>query len=275
MKKFFGLTLGAFLSITYSVTAKEIPFLKPYGELLQDYVEDATLDGIPTYKVNYKAWQKDPRHKQAMALLEKDETSAYLSKEQQLSFWINAYNLLVIDLIVREAPTESVQDLGGIVSDPWNDYAWLIDGLEYTLNDVQQQVIRPLREPRAFFALSCGAISCPNLKRTPYGQDYLYTQLEKQTLKFISNNLKAVRIEKAEEKNGIVQGKDKAFLSQLFLWHQQDLEGGNPARFIGQYIPMDNTEASDYMDFDWKLNALPNELPDPKLRNHITLGNKN
>lgn len=267
--KIFTFLLITFISNTAG--ALEIPFLKPYKELLNDYTEETVLEGIPTTAINYKEWQKDPRHKEAIELLTSDAIGNYLSREQQISFWLNAYNILVIDLIVREVPNGSIQNLGGIVSDPWNEYSWVIDGLEYNLNYIQHQILRPLGEVRVNFALTCGAISCPSLKRTPYWPDRLYTQLEKQTQRFINNEKKAfVVVEKAPENGERIKSRDKAYISEIFLWHQKELEGGSVNRFIQRYKPLDNIEIEDYLDFNWNLNAKVENFPSKALRNPIT-----
>lgn len=268
------ITLFTLLTPTFSF-AREIPFLTPYAELLKEHVTEATLEGIPTTAINYKAWQKDPRHEKAINLLTTDNVGNYKSRELKLSYWINAYNLLVIDLILKEAPKDSIQNLGGIVSDPWNEYSWVIDGLEYNLNYIQHQVLKPLGESRFFFALTCGAISCPSLKATPYWPDRMYTQLEKQTAQFIHNDKKAFQT-KHDKKNDTarIQTRDKAYISQLFLWHQKYLEGGNINRFVQRYRSLDNLEIEDYLDFNWNLNAKKGELPNPKLRKPINRSSK-
>lgn len=255
----FALSL---IIVTTAASAETIAFLKPYEQLLQKYVHPGTINGVNTHLINYKAWQKDPLHNKAMNLLQKDQSSKYKTKEMKMSFWINAYNLLVVDLIITEAPQKSIQDLGGLVGDPWNAFTWVVDGVEYNLDYLRNQVIRPFHEMRANFALTCGAISCPPLKRTPYWPDKIYSQLDKQTQTFVFNKKLGMRIEKSiQGKSESIRAQDHAYISDIFAWYTDELPHNKPKRFISRYMPLEHISIDGYLPFNWNLNALKKNYP--------------
>lgn len=251
----------AFTASQPSYAKKEDPdspfkFYAPYAELLKEYTSPLSREGIETTAVNYRKWAQDPRHAEAMALLKSANTEKLDTKEKELSFWINTFNLLVIDLITKESETGSIQNLGGIVGDPWNEFSWEINGKAVTLQYISAQMISPKGEPRAFFALSRAALSAPSLKDTPYTPDYIYTQLENQTKRFMANREKSIKIIKGD-KNSRLRQKDRAVISPIFEWHKMHFDNGNLHRYIRRYFPLGyNIELDEYMAFNWTLNSV-------------------
>jgi hypothetical protein len=59
-----------------------------------------------------KNWKQLQRH------LVRLSVSTSWSKNDQLAFWINAYNVFTIDLIVNHYPIKSIQNLDG--GKPWD-----------------------------------------------------------------------------------------------------------------------------------------------------------
>lgn len=269
MKKLFTtLTIITILQLSNafahnSETFEKMPFLKPYSELLEKYVHPETLEGIPSTGVNYLGWQSDPKHKTAMKLLEKTNLSDIKSKEEKISFWINAYNLLTIDLIVTKGEQESIHNLGGLVGDPWNEFSWVIDGLEITLSQINHQTLRNINEPRVNFALTCAAISCPNLKNQPYWPQLIYTQLERQTREFLRNKEKGVKLIKSPKTDSNLRQTDKFKVSQIFQWFNNDFEHGNIERFVQRYVFLYGATHDGYLPYNWNLNALTGKKPKP------------
>ena len=98
-------------------------FLSLYEGLLQAHVRPAEKDGIAYNGVDYDSWAADPRHGQALKLLLAENPQSYAGDEKT-AFWINAYNFLTLELIVREGERQSIKNLGGTFTSPWTRYAW-------------------------------------------------------------------------------------------------------------------------------------------------------
>ena len=266
MYKLFGIILTViFLITTLRVEAKiseeQEAFLTPYTKLLSKYVAVQTKNNIKSTGINYLAWQSDPLHEEALSNLSKVAIQDITLKEEKISFWINVYNFLTIDLIIKQGEQKTIHNLGGLVGDPWNEFAWILDGLEFTLGQIHHQTLRLINEPRVHFTLTCAAVSCPDLKRTPYHTNKIYSQLEKQTKKFLKSKEKGVIIIEPKQGKSKIK-KHKIFkISEMFQWFKSDFDGGSVERFISRYIDVDGAKFDGYIEHDWSLNALKNKEP--------------
>ena len=120
-----------------------------WNSMLQTYVSD---DG----KVNYKDWMNDrdnlDAYIQTLAstpLLESD------SKNAKLAYWINAYNALTVQLILKHYPLKSIKE----IKQPWETTCFSIGEKSYTLGDIEHKILRKMDEPRIHFAINCASAS--------------------------------------------------------------------------------------------------------------------
>jgi hypothetical protein len=174
----------------------------------------------------------------------------------QLAFWINAYNALAIDLVVRRAPETSIRDIGNLLRPVWKRQAGVVAGAPVTLDWIEHQLLRKLGEPRIHAAIVCASVSCPSLLREPWAEARLGAQLDAAMRAFLANPRKGLRIDPASH---------TLFMSRIFDWFAGDFEaGGGVLRSISPYL-----QARDrawlaanpdprirYLDYDWRLNDL-------------------
>ncbi|MEO1916525.1 MAG: hypothetical protein ABGW98_22005, partial [Myxococcales bacterium] len=100
-----------------------------YGAILEDHTRP-TKDIVQT-RVNYRAIKNDPRWKQVVADLGESNPKALRVDDEKLAFWINAYNILAIDLVQNAYPVDSIKDLGSFFSPVWEAKAGSIGGRSY------------------------------------------------------------------------------------------------------------------------------------------------
>lgn len=75
----------------------------PWDQMLQQYVD---LQG----RVDYRAWQAAAAQlKDWLRDLSKQNLAEYTAEDQQLAFWINLYNALVIDQVLEIYPIRSIR----------------------------------------------------------------------------------------------------------------------------------------------------------------------
>jgi len=97
------------------------------------------------------------------------------SREEQLEFWINAYNVFTLRAIVDHypirdrwfslAPRNSIRQIEGV----WTTLTWRAAGRVVTLDDIEHRILRPIwTDPRIHYALNCVALGCPNLQREAF-----------------------------------------------------------------------------------------------------------
>ncbi len=144
-----------------------------YSVILANYVDG---EG----RVDYKKLKKNETKLMAFIhSLESLEPDVYRSwhKEEKIAFWINAYNALTLEAIVKNYPIKSsffkslrfpknsIRQIPGV----WNTMTFTVMEEEVTLDFIEHQVLRKeFQEPRIHLALVCTARGCPPLRKEPY-----------------------------------------------------------------------------------------------------------
>ncbi|MFD0834256.1 DUF547 domain-containing protein [Mariniflexile aquimaris] len=163
------------------------------------------------------------------------------TKSDILAFWINTYNALTIDLILRHYPVKSIKD----IKNPWQQRHWKLGDKWYNLDEIEHQILRKMDEPRLHFAIVCASISCPKLLNEAYTAENLEQQLTNATQDFLSDSTK----------NSI--SKDKVELSKIFNWFNADFtKNGSLIDFLNLYSPIEisKTASKSFKDYNWDLN---------------------
>ncbi len=243
-----ALAAGLFAFVPPATAGPQDAYLAAYGRLLSDHVRLGQKDGIKAALVDYPRWGKDERHAEAMTALRRVDPEK-LSGRQKMAFWINAYNLLTIDLIIKTGETKSIRNQGGLFRNVWKIHRWRIAGAPYTLDQIEHEILRPLGDPRIHFAINCASLSCPDLSKAPYRAETLERQLETQTRLFLRNPAKGLK----KTASGIR-------LSKIFDWFEEDFgRGKNLMRFLRAHLPglREKPTLKGYLDYDWSLNCRP------------------
>lgn len=192
--------------------------------------------------VNYKGLKGDYKTLQSyIELLKTNQPKDDWTKNDKLAYWINAYNALTIDLILRNYPTKSIKD----IKDPWDQRLWKLGDTWQNLNDIEHKILRSMDEPRIHFAIVCASISCPKLQNTAFTASKLEDQLTNATKEFLADTTKN---ELSEEQIKI---------SRIFKWFKKDFEtNGSLIDFLNQYsdVKISNSAKKSFKDYDWNLN---------------------
>ncbi len=219
-----------------------------WGELLGKHVEGGM--------VNYSAFKADENKLDGYLKTLNDTDPASLAKNDQLAFYMNAYNAYTVKLILKNfsdgKPVSSIKDLGGFFSGPWKIKFVEIGGKTYTLDNIEHDIIRPrFNEPRIHFAINCAAKSCPPLVSAAYEGDIIEQQLDENTVAFIND----------PQSNYL---KDTAlYVSKIFSWFSEDFTDGT-ANFVKKYArdelksqldQLSDPIAVKHLDYDWSLNG--------------------
>lgn len=217
----------------------------PYAGLLKDYVKQGSKRGVNAALVDYVRWGKDERHTQAMEALMAIDPAA-LKGHKKMAFWINAYNLLTIDLIVKTDERESIRNQGSLLKNVWKKHRWDISGKSYTLDGIEHKILRPMGDARIHVAINCASLSCPDLLGEPYKASMLDAQLDKQSKRFVKDATKGVRASGGELQ-----------VSKIFDWFEEDFgDKDGAAKWVQTYLGADvATPIDDYLDYNWSLNS--------------------
>lgn len=182
--------------------------------------------------------------------LEKEKPSK-MSREAALAYWLNLYNAATLELVLMHYPLKSIKDIGGFFSSPWNKEVVKVEGEEVTLNQIENEIIRPqFEDARIHFALNCASIGCPPLAKDAFIASNLDAQLESVTATALKG------------KYWVYLEPGKLHLSKIFDWYEQDFidYSGSVRQFVAAYLPDKKTQILDennrirYLDYDWALN---------------------
>lgn len=165
-----------------------------WAQVLQRYVDDrgrvdfAGLAADPAKLDTYVDWIYD--------VGPHNQPQRFAGRDQQLAYYINAYNALAMYNVLRFGIPVKFSFLDRF------DFFWrtqfVIGGRSLSLYDFENDVIRPLGDPRIHFALNCMVRSCPRLPRVPFRAATLNAQLN-QAARLFFNELRNVRVDAANK----------------------------------------------------------------------------
>lgn len=177
------------------------------------------------------------------------------SKNDQLAYWLNAYNAFTIQRVLRGYPVKSIRQLGGdktLTNTVWDQRFIRLgnDKDKYCLNDLEQRLIRRKfsGEYRVHFALVCAAMSCPKLRNEAYVGRRLNEQLEDQSRDFIND----------PAKNKLTPANAPQ-VSSIFDFYPGDFkkDGNTLPKTLNKYSAGPKVEAEakpTFMTYNWDLN---------------------
>lgn len=206
----------------------------------------------PGGAVNYKGIIKDSLQlNQYLKQLSDNPPQKAWSRDDQLAYWINAYNAFTLQLVIRNYPLKSIKDIGSkvkvpFVNTPWDIKFIRIGNEEFDLNNIEHDILRDkFKEPRIHFAIVCASVSCPKLLNEAYEGKQVQQQLEAQARDFIND----------KSRNKIAP--NAAQLSQVFNWFRGDFtRQGTLTEFLNRYstVKINRNARITYLEYNWNLN---------------------
>lgn len=220
--------------IEHDITFETFSHL-PWNSLLKKHVSNSGNVNYTAFKNNRKALLN------YIDSLGKSMPAETWPKEEKLAFWINAYNAMTIDLILRHYPLKSIKD----IKKPWEQHLWTSVGIPYNLNDIEHKILRKMNEPRIHFAIVCASVSCPKLLNEAYKASKLEVQLTNAATGFLNDSTK----------NEISENNLK--LSKIFQWFAKDFkQDGRLIDFLNRYtaVQISAKAKTSFKKFNWALN---------------------
>lgn len=230
-----------------------------WDQLLVKYVDEQG-------RVDYGGWKGAMDDRQALeaflSRLSATSISQADSREVRLAFWINAYNALTVYGILREYPTTSIRNhtarLYGY--NIWKDLQLVVGDNQYSLEQIEHEILRKMQEPRIHFAIVCASVGCPRLLNEAYTADRLDEQLTRNARAFFAD----------ETKLTVDRAGSALSVSPILKWFSEDFGANDAARLrtIAPWLPAGARELAEsgrarisYLDYDWSLNGRPHAVP--------------
>lgn len=225
-----------------------------YARLLERHTR--VVSDTAGTRVDYAALRDDPDWRRLLeSLAAAPEPGSSASQSERLAYWINAYNVLAIDMVVRNFPVASIRDIGSVLRPVWKRDAGKVGGRSVTLDEVEHTILRPLGDPRVHMAIVCASTSCPSLAREPFRVERIDAQLDAAARAFVANPTKGARVEPGGVR-----------ISKIFDWFAEDfVASGGVLAFVRRHASPEMRAAIDrlgpkpqrlYFDYDWSLNGI-------------------
>lgn len=229
-----------------------------FEAILQAHVRRGTVAGIESSLVDYKALRHDStRLRGYLRQLCNVDISA-LAPDAAVALYCNAYNALMMAIIVHFNPSHSVKELharmpGGSL---WSEKLGTIAGQKVSLDNIEHDQVRGRLAwqanvgARIHACFVCGSLSCPDLQVTPFQGSSLVTQLTAATRQWLGN----------PTKNPGSDGLGGVILSRIFDWYGSDFARaeGSTQSFVRRYTSWDVSENApiSFVEYNWALNAV-------------------
>ncbi len=230
-----------------------------YYIYLDKSIKDFTLS-VTDYENLFKE-HKDPNsdYSKLLKQLSVFDPDNISTREDQIAFWINVYNIGAIKIILDHYPTDSIKSSKiNWLKNPWNKKIINVNGRMYALGQIEHEILLgKYRELRAHFAIVCASLSCPEIAKEVYRGNKLDQQLTRQAKKFFSYPKKGILIDRS---------KNIVYVSRIFKFDSNNFAKGKEdiIPFILPFIESENDREYlknseyelDFLDYNWELNTL-------------------
>ena len=180
-----------------------------FDTILDTYVRDGM--------VYYRALKSDRGKLDGYLNSLADVDVAARPREAQISFWLNAYNALVLRTVIdhypiaarsNDYPPHSIRQVPGA----FERLTHRVGGSAVTLDQIEQAILTSFHDPRVYFALGRGALGGGRLRSEVFTPDKLESQLSEVAAECVSRSACVL-----VDRDG---GKVNA--SPIFSWREKD-----------------------------------------------------
>ena len=220
--------------------ASERPDHSILDRLLNEFVSSSG-------KVNYKGMKRkiDTLDKYLIELRNIAPASDW-SRNEKKAYYINAYNAYTLKFVLVKYPVSSVKDISFSGKDVWNTRLVKLGAKSYTLQQVENDLLRRMGDARIHFAINCASYSCPRLWNHAYTAENVSGRMTKLTKEYINN-----------EKHNIITPK-KIKVSKIFEWYADDFvkDGQTLIDYLNKYsnVKIESDAKIEYLPYNWSLN---------------------
>jgi hypothetical protein len=197
------------------------------------------------------------------------------SRDEQVAFWLNAYNALALRTVIdhapipqrsREYPPGSIRQIPGA----FERLTHRVAGRTVTLDQIEQTILPAFKDPRVYFALGRGAVGSGRLRSEAFTAAGLERQLAEVANECVTR-AQCVAIDR---------GQNKVMVSSIFSWREKEFSAAYADKAASAFSSRSPIERAvlafveprlltterdflatnefrvEYAPFDWSLNDL-------------------
>lgn len=208
---------------------------------------------------NYKALKENSKDLAQFERFLKWQASAdvkQMSRDDQIAFYINAYNACCIKAVLDQYPIHSPMDIDGF----FDKLKFNVAGEYLTVSEIEyDRLIANYLDMRAHFAVVCADRGCLPLKPGAYNGKNLNADLEAAAKKFVTD----------ERHFKVDHEKKEVQISKIFEWYGEKflkdpklkVESGKPERYLSHWVDEETKkllESGGYslkiIEWNWTIN---------------------
>ncbi len=149
------------------------------------------------------------------------------NRNEQLAFWLNLYNALTVQLIIKHFPLSTIEDINispGLFSiGPWGAKLIEVNKVPLSLDEIHNRIIRPIwNDVRTHYAINNASIGAPNIGRKAYLGGSINDQLNAAAHDYINSP------------RGVQIIENQLVVSKVYNWFKEDF--GTESRHIIDHL---------------------------------------
>lgn len=177
-----------------------------------------------------------------------------LDRDEQYCFWVNLYNAMTVQLILKHFPVPSITKIKTslLSPGPWKDTKVKVGGENVSLDAIEHRILRPIfQDARTHYALNCASISCPDLAATAF------TPANKEQL--LEDNAAAY----VNHPRGVTVEQGRLYVSSIYSWFKSDFGGSDTSvidhlkKYAAPFVASQLAGQTRIINhgYDWALNG--------------------
>lgn len=148
-------------------------------------------------RVYYELFRDDENAAQVMLEIQKilenlpsEAPLAYFSRQEQLAYWLNLYNVTVINEIVKIYPQRKLKKYLSGKKSILSPKILEVAGVPLSLDDIQHTILKQNydNDPLVMYGLYQGNIGGPNIRKSSYTGTNVYRYLKDNAAEFVNSN---------------------------------------------------------------------------------------
>lgn len=175
------------------------------GTMMKSKVKRTTADEanrfyFETFEGNDKGRDILSTLKTSLEILPEEVALKYFSRDEQLAYWLNLYNLTLLNEVVDIYPKKNLKKYLVGKKSILSRQLLEVAGIPLSLNDIQHTILKNNYDnPLVIYGLYQGNIGGPNIRRTAYTGKDVWRALKNNAIEFVNSNRGTYSNSKKEE----------------------------------------------------------------------------
>lgn len=174
---------------------------------------------------------------------------AELSRDEQLAYWFNLYNVIVMKKLIEEYPIQSLKSLRLGSASFWDENTATVQGVPLSLRDIETIVYKTWQNPLVMYGFFQGTIGGPSLPTKAFTAENVWGLLEQNAVEYINSN-RGVRPRGSKAKVSIMYewgGASYGYSEEALLEH---INHYADTAFLGD---ISNLQSLQFKYYDWTI----------------------